>query len=98
MSGRLYVAYYRVSTKKQGQSGLGLDAQRQAVHRFLQPLSGELVAELTEIESGRKIERPLLIEALRLCRVRGAVLVIARLDRLARNVALISALMEGGVE
>ena len=92
-----FVAYYRVSTDRQGASGLGLDAQRQAVAR--QVNSGELAAEFTEIESGRRhTNRPQLLTALEECRKSRAVLLIARLDRLARNVAFIANLMESGVD
>lgn len=92
-----FVAYYRVSTDRQGLSGLGLDAQRQAVSRHA--IRGKLVAEFTEIESGRRHgNRPQLLAALAECRKRRAVLLIARLDRLARNVAFISALMENGTD
>jgi DNA invertase Pin-like site-specific DNA recombinase len=91
-----YVAYYRVSTDKQGKSGLGLDAQRQAVGSFVAG-RGEIVAEHTEIESTRN-QRPELQAALDVCRRRRATLLIARLDRLARNVAFISNLMESRVE
>src|SRR5713226_6024333 len=81
-----FIAYYRVSTDRQGASGLGLDAQRQAVAGFIG--TGQLVAEFTEIESGRRhTNRPQLLAALAECRKRRAVLLIARLDRLARNVA-----------
>ena len=92
------VAYYRVSTRQQKQSGLGLMAQYDAVHRYVSTYSGRLLAELTEAESGRKNGRPKLKEALWLCRVYGAKLVIARLDRLARSVALIAGLLESGVD
>lgn len=92
-----FVAYYRVSTEKQGRSGLGLDAQRQAVAAFIAH-KGQLAQEFTEIESGRKNDRPQLQAALFLCRRQKATLVIARLDRLARNVAFIANLMESGVE
>jgi DNA invertase Pin-like site-specific DNA recombinase len=93
-----YVAYYRVSTQRQGRSGLGLDAQRSDVARFVEG-RGELLAEYTEIESGRRhTNRPELAAALAECRRRHATLLIAHLDRLARNVAFISALMEGGQE
>jgi DNA invertase Pin-like site-specific DNA recombinase len=95
---KLFVSYFRVSTVQQGRSGLGLEAQRDAVERFLRQSNGRAVAELTEIESGRKSDRPKLIEALRLCRIHGATLVIAKLDRLARNVAFISNLMESKIE
>jgi DNA invertase Pin-like site-specific DNA recombinase len=92
-----YVAYYRVSTDRQGQSGLGLDAQRQAVAQFVG--AGQLVGEFTEIESGKRhTNRPQLAAALSECRRRKTTLVIAKLDRLARNVHFISGLMESGVE
>jgi DNA invertase Pin-like site-specific DNA recombinase len=96
-SGR-FVAYYRVSTARQGKSGLGLEAQRQAVEEHLNGGSWQLVAEFTEIESGKRSDRPKLAEALKTCRLRGGKLVIAKLDRLARNVAFISNLMESQVE
>jgi DNA invertase Pin-like site-specific DNA recombinase len=92
-----YISYYRVSTDKQGRSGLGLEAQQQAVQFFLQG-RGELIQSFTEIESGRKNDRPELLTALDECRKNKAVLVIAKLDRLARNVYFISGLMESGVE
>src|ERR1700722_7095974 len=95
---RRFVAYYRVSTQQQGRSGLGLEAQRLAVVAYMKSVSGELFAEFTEVERGTKNKRLQLTEALRVCRVYSAVLVIARLDRLARNVALTSSLMECGVE
>lgn len=93
-----FVAYYRVSTARQGRSGLGLEAQQQAVRSYLNGGTWELVAEEVEIESGTKADRPKLLEALKLCRVHRATLVIAKLDRLARNVAFISNLMESRVE
>ncbi len=92
-----YIAYYRVSTDRQGRSGLGLEAQQQAVCDFLAG-RGELVEAFTEIESGRKNDRPQLAAALDACRCDKATLVIAKLDRLARNVYFISGLMESGVE
>jgi DNA invertase Pin-like site-specific DNA recombinase len=93
-----YVAYYRVSTQRQGRSGLGLDAQRADVARYVDG-RGELLAEHTEIESGKRhTNRPELAAALADCRRRRATLLIAHLDRLARNVAFISALMERGQE
>src|SRR3954452_19020649 len=91
-----FVAYYRVSTDRQGQSGIGLDAQRAAVAGFVG--ARELVAEFTEVESGKRNDRPQLAAALELCRRQRAMLVIAKLDRLARNVAFIANLMEAGVE
>ena len=91
-----YVAYYRVSTDRQGESGLGLDAQRQAVTRHI---GGNPAAEFKEIESGKRHgNRPQLAAALAECRQRRATLVIAKLDRLGRNVAFISALMESNVD
>jgi DNA invertase Pin-like site-specific DNA recombinase len=93
-----FVAYYRVSTAKQGRSGLGLEAQQEAVHSYLNGGNWQLVAEVVEVESGKRNDRPKLAEALRLCRLHGATLIIAKLDRLARNVAFISNLMESGVE
>ncbi|MEO1164435.1 MAG: recombinase family protein [Chloroflexota bacterium] len=90
-----FIAYYRVSTDKQGISGLGLDAQRYAVAAFVQG-RGTLLAEVTEIESAGKA-RPQLDHALQLCRNHKATLLIARLDRLARNVAFISNLLESNV-
>ena len=92
------VAYYRVSTPRQGQSGLGLDAQREAVRVYLAGNGWPPVAEFTEVESGRRNDRPELANALAACKLYGAVLVVAKLDRLARNVAFVSALMESGVD
>jgi len=93
-----YIAYYRVSTQKQGRSGLGLDAQRKAVKDHLNGGRWKLLSEAVEIESGKRNDRPKLAEALSLCRLHRATLIIAKLDRLARNVHFISGLMESGVE
>lgn len=93
-----FVAYYRVSTAKQGHSGLGLEAQQQAVRQYLNGGAWELVGEFTEIESGKKDDRPQLAAALAACRRFKAILVIAKLDRLARNVAFIANLMETKTE
>ena len=93
-----HIAYFRVSTKRQGESGLGLEAQRTAVIGYLNGGSWQLVAEVVEVESGKRNDRPKLAEALRLCKIHKATLIIAKLDRLARNVAFVSALMESGVE
>jgi DNA invertase Pin-like site-specific DNA recombinase len=95
---RTYVGYYRVSTQAQGRSGLGLEAQRDAVTRHVASVNGALAAEFQEVESGKATERPQLNAALRYCRTNRAILVIAKLDRLARNVRFISQLMESGVE
>ncbi len=92
------VAYLRVSTARQGASGLGLEAQRAAVHAFAASGGHAIVAELVEVESGAKADRPKLAVALATCRLHRATLVIAKLDRLARNVAFIANLMDGGVE
>lgn len=92
-----YIAYYRVSTDKQGIKGLGMDAQREAVTRFIAG-KGDLAAQFVEVESGRKENRTQLRAALAECRRSRAVLVIAKLDRLARNVHFISGLMNSGVE
>jgi DNA invertase Pin-like site-specific DNA recombinase len=92
------VAYYRVSTQKQGKSGLGLEAQQRAVHDHMSRTNRKLLAEMTEIESGKNPDRPKLAEALKLCRLTGAKLIVARLDRLARNVAFVSRIMEAGAD
>lgn len=96
-----FVAYYRVSTERQGESALGLAAQREAVTRFLRTGRGSpsLLAEFTEIESGKRhANRSELLRAVELSRRQKATLVIAKLDRLARSVYFISALMDAGVE
>lgn len=90
--------YYRVSTERQGISGLGLDVQRQAVHDFASANGFLLTDEYIEVESGRKCNRPVLLQALDECKKEQATLLIARLDRLGRNVAFISKLMESGVD
>ncbi|WP_373514060.1 recombinase family protein, partial [Persicitalea sp.] len=83
-----YVAYYRVSTLRQRASGLGLSAQRTGVESFLRG-RGKVVSEFTDIESGKRNDRPELIRAIATCKSEGAVLLIAKLDRLTRNVAFI---------
>ena len=93
-----FVGYYRVSTQAQGRSGLGLVAQKEAVAGYVESIGGDLVAEFQEVESGGKADRPQLLAALAYCRVKRAMLVIAKLDRLARNVHFISALIESGIE
>jgi DNA invertase Pin-like site-specific DNA recombinase len=98
MSWILFVAYYRVSTDRQGRSGLGLEAQREAVIRHLAGQAGTLRAEFTEIESGKRKDRPQLAAAVAAAKKSKATLIIAKLDRLARNVYLISGLMESGVD
>ena len=91
-----YVAYLRVSTQKQGYSGLGLEAQREIIQKYL--CGKTPVAEYIEIESGRKKNRPKLKEALTLCRKDGATLIVAKLDRLARSVSFLSNLLESDVD
>ena len=93
-----YVCYFRVSTQKQGHSGLGLDAQRNAVQRYVAANHGTVLHEFTELESGRAVNRPQLNSALALCRQKRAVLLIAKLDRLGRNVHFLSGMMEAGVD
>jgi DNA invertase Pin-like site-specific DNA recombinase len=93
-----FIAYYRVSTDRQGKSGLGLEAQRAAVGRYLATVGGILLAEHTEVETGRRNDRPELQKAMAACRKHKTRLVIAKLDRLSRNVAFIAALMDAGVE
>jgi len=98
MASGKFISYLRVSTQRQGKSGLGLEAQREAVNAYLNGGSWALVEEVLEIESGKRSDRPELARALSLCRIHGARLLVAKLDRLARNVAFISALMESGVD
>lgn len=90
------VAYYRVSTEGQGRSGLGLDAQRQAVRSLCAGRGWDVVAEHTEVESGKRADRPELARALRHAKLTGAVLVVAKLDRLSRSVAFLSTLQDSG--
>jgi len=85
-----YVVYYRVSSKQQGESGLGLEAQKQAVESFLQVNKAESIPpSFTEVESGRKNNRPELLKAIERCKETGSTLLIAKLDRLARNASFI---------
>src|ERR1700722_14840044 len=93
-----YVAYLRVSTHKQGRSGLGLEAQRESVRHYIASVSGKLSAEFVEVESGKPKDRPKLALALASCRLHGATLIVAKLDRLARNVAFVSNFLESGSE
>jgi DNA invertase Pin-like site-specific DNA recombinase len=98
MTSGKFVAYYRVSAQRQGKSGLGLDAQRSAVQEYLNGGNWRIVAEYTEVESGKRKDRPMLGDALKACRIHGAKLVIAKLDRLARNAHFLLGLQEAGVE
>jgi DNA invertase Pin-like site-specific DNA recombinase len=97
MNGK-FVSYIRVSTQKQGRSGLGLEAQRESISSYLNGGRWSLAGEFVEVESGKRKDRPELTKALSLCRLHRATLLVAKLDRLARNVAFISALMEAGVK
>lgn len=102
MSDNQFVTYLRVSTARQGVSGLGLEAQRQSVMNYLSGGSRTILAEFVEIETGKGAnaleKRPELRNALELCRKSGATLLIAKLDRLARNVHFVSGLIETGVD
>ena len=91
-----FVAYYRVSTARQGKSGLGLDAQKKAVADFLNGGSWQLMAEFIEVESGKADDRPQLEQALAMCELSAATLVVAKLDRLSRNLAFLAKLQESG--
>src|SRR3954471_11447089 len=91
-----FVAYYRVSTARQGRSGLGLEAQRRSVADFLNGGSWDLLAEFVEVESGKADDRPQLEQALATCELSGATLVVAKLDRLSRNLAFLAKLQESG--
>jgi DNA invertase Pin-like site-specific DNA recombinase len=93
-----FIAYLRVSTAQQGASGLGLEAQRAAVSRHVAGVGGVLVDEFCEVESGKRNDRPEIAAALTACRLRHATLIIAKLDRLARNVHFITGLQESGVD
>jgi DNA invertase Pin-like site-specific DNA recombinase len=92
-----FVAYERVSTARQGASGLGLEAQRQAIDRFSALKGAEVLARFTEVESGKNPSRPELTAAIRSARVTGATLIIAKLDRLSRNAAFLLTLRDSGV-
>jgi DNA invertase Pin-like site-specific DNA recombinase len=93
-----FISYLRVSTDRQGEHGYGIDAQRKAVADFLNGGSWQLLTEFVEVESGRRNDRPQLAAALAACRKHKAKLVIAKLDRLARNVAFIANLMDGKID
>lgn len=98
MANALFVAYYRVSTARQGRSGLGLDAQRAAVAAYLNGGDWSLIGEFTEVESGKVNDRTQLAAAMQQCRLTSAKLVIAKLDRLSRNASFLLSLRDGGVE
>ena len=93
-----FIAYYRVSTSRQAVSGLGMEAQKMTVRGYVESVEGDLIAEYSDTESGSSADRLGLQKAIRHCRSGRAMLVVAKLDRLARNVHLITQLMESGVE
>lgn len=93
-----FVSYLRVSTKQQGASGLGLEGQRKAVTDHLNGGRWSLISEVVEVESGKRSDRPKLDEALKLCRIHGATLIVAKLDRLARDAHFLLGLSKAGVE
>jgi DNA invertase Pin-like site-specific DNA recombinase len=95
---KTFIAYLRVSTARQGDSGLGLEAQRATVEAFARQQGSQIAAEYVEVESGKRSDRPELAKALQAARKAKATLLIAKLDRLARNVAFIAAMMDAGVE
>lgn len=93
-----FVSYIRVSTVRQGRSGLGIDAQREAIRLHVNASGGELVSEFLEIESGRRSDRTELAKALSACRAQRCTLIIAKIDRLSRSLSFVSALMDSGVD
>src|SRR5882757_5553169 len=94
----LFIAYYRVSTSQQGKSGLGLEAQRAAVAAYLNGGNWQLIGEFTEVESGKVDARPQLDAAMARCRLTGATLVVAKLDRLSRDAAFLLTLNKSGLD
>jgi DNA invertase Pin-like site-specific DNA recombinase len=93
-----WVSYLRVSTGRQGRSGLGLEAQRKAVDDFLNVGDGKVVKEFVEVESGKKVDRPILADAIKACRLYGAKLVIAKIDRLSRDAHFLLGLEKAGID
>src|SRR5215207_10844956 len=93
-----FVAYYRVSTARQGKSGLGLDSQRAAVAAYLNGGDWKIIGEFTEIESGKRSDRPQLDAALAMARVHRVPVVVAKVDRLTRSVSFLSRLLDAGVD
>lgn len=93
-----FISYARVSTQAQGRSGLGLEAQRETIARFVEQAGGILLEEFVEVETGKISDRPILNAALAACRKSKATLIVAKLDRLSRNVAHVASLLDGGVD
>lgn len=93
-----FICYYRVSTDTQRASGLGLDAQRESVERYLNRTGGEIIAQFTEVESGKKNDRPELAKAIKACKRSKARLIVAKFDRLARNAAFLLTLRDSGID
>jgi len=93
-----YVVYYRVSTKRQGVSGLGLDAQRDSVYSYIKRVGGEIVEEYTEVESGKCVDRVQLSVAIKRVQELGCKLLVAKLDRLSRDLHFITTLDKSGVQ
>lgn len=95
---KIFLSYLRVSTSKQGHDGLGIEAQREAVRRYVEQVGGELLDERIEVESGAVRDRPILQKLITDCRRLKATIIVARLDRIGRNVAFVSSLMEAKIE
>ncbi len=93
-----YVAYYRVSTNKQGYQGLGMEAQHESVASFIDSTGGELIEEYTEVKSGKRNDRPELEKALRKCKLTGFTLLIAKLDRLSRNASFLLSIRDSNIK
>ena len=93
-----FIAYYRVSTTKQGINGLGIDSQKETVQNFLNGGSWKLLDEFTEVESGKKNDRPQLLKAIKLCQLKNAKLVVSKLDRLSRDIHFITSLQKSGIK
>jgi DNA invertase Pin-like site-specific DNA recombinase len=98
MKQKTFVCYYRVSTQRQGRSGLGLQAQRKAVEDYLNGGDWKIIEEVTEIESGKNNKRPKLHEAIALCKATGATLIVAKIDRLTRNASFLLSLKDSNVD
>ncbi|EKN00827.1 recombinase family protein [Acidocella sp. MX-AZ02] len=95
MTQQPFISYFRVSTEKQGRSGLGLEAQQEAVAAYLAAHPGRVIASFVEVESGKRNDRPELAKALAACKLKGATLIVAKLDRLARNARFLLSVVEG---